>query len=361
MEKMEINYTLPSKEFWQGKKVLLTGHTGFKGSWLTFWLNRMGADITGISLEPNTTPNLYSLLNIEKLCESIICDIRDKELLKSHIHRVQPEIIFHLAAQPLVRESYDSPLETFSINTLGTANLLDSLINLKSLKSVVVITTDKVYFNNEWDWPYREEDRLGGYDPYSASKAASELILESYKKSFFLNQGLSIASARAGNVIGGGDWSKDRLIPDAIKAWQNNKKLIIRSPNSIRPWQHVLDPLCGYILLAENLYNTKITDAAFNFGPLTHEAATVSQIVEKARKLYGYGLIEYVNDCSNKHEAGLLTLDIAKSIKILNHYPRWHLNIALEKSILWYKNLKNGLNACDLCNLDIDSFEKYYE
>ena len=225
--------------FFQGRRVLITGHTGFKGSWLTLWLNRLGAQITGISLPPTTTPSLASLLAIDTLCEHHICDIRDPRALTSLVQKAKPEIVFHLAAQPLVRASYRHPLDTFSTNIMGTAHLLEALRQVDSVKSVVMVTTDKVYQNKEWLYPYRENDRLGGHDPYSASKAASELVVASYRDAFLADQGVAIATARAGNVIGGGDWSEERLIPDAVRAWQNKRPIEVRSPEAIRPWQHL--------------------------------------------------------------------------------------------------------------------------
>ena len=237
-------------DFFRGRRVLITGHTGFKGSWLTFWLARLGADITGISLAPVKDPNLFSLADIESLCDHHICDIRDLEGVTSIIHKVQPEIVFHLAAQPLVRASYREPVDTFSTNIMGSVNLLDALRHVECVKSIVMVTTDKVYHNQEQLYPYTEEDRLGGVDPYSASKAASELVIASYRESYLINKGVAVSTARAGNVVGGGDWSEDRLIPDAVNAWQGNDILEIRRPDAIRPWQHVLEPLFGYMQLA---------------------------------------------------------------------------------------------------------------
>jgi CDP-glucose 4,6-dehydratase len=242
--------SLPHQAFWRGKRVLVTGHTGFKGGWLTLWLSRMGADITGLSLPPSTKPSLFDLAKIGAHCHSHELDIRDYAAVEAVVREAKPEIIFHLAAQPLVRASYRDPLETFSTNVMGTANVLNALRLEGSARVIVAITTDKVYQNKEWPFPYREDDVLGGHDPYSASKAASELVIASYSASYLAEKGMAVASARAGNVIGGGDWSEDRLIPDAVRAWQSGATLDIRRPNATRPWQHVLEPLSGYLVLA---------------------------------------------------------------------------------------------------------------
>ena len=253
--------------FFRGKKVLLTGHTGFKGSWLVLWLHRLGARVAGVSLPPNTLPNLFSLVGIEDLCESHLCDIRDCAALNAVIRQIEPEIVFHLAAQPLVRASYLDPVETIATNVMGTAHVLDALRGLESTRVAVMVTTDKVYREKQPPRPYRENDALGGHDPYSASKAASEIVIGSYRSAFLAEQGVAIASARAGNVIGGGDWSADRLIPDAVRAWQKGQTLEVRRPDAIRPWQHVLEPLAGYLTLAEKIWRQPALAGAYNFGP----------------------------------------------------------------------------------------------
>ena len=280
-------------KFWHGKRVLLTGHTGFKGGWLALWLHRLGAHVIGISLPPTTSPNLFDLAKINELCDSHFCDIRNIEALTTLVSSAQPEVVFHLAAQPLVRHSYQKPAETFDTNVLGTAHLLDALRGLRSVKAVVMVTTDKVYRNNEWRWPYREDDILGGKDPYSASKAASEIVIASYRDSFLAEQGVAVASARAGNVIGGGDWSADRLIPDTVRSWQKSETLKIRRPNAIRPWQHVLEPLAGYLTLAEQLWKNASLAGAYNFGPPTQEVSTVRDVIELAQTAYGNGTVQY--------------------------------------------------------------------
>jgi CDP-glucose 4,6-dehydratase len=351
----------PNKNFWEHKKVLITGHTGFKGAWLTLWLNKLGADVTGIGLKPITIPSLFESAKIDKYCNSIFCDIRDEKKITKVIHESKPEIIFHLAAQPLVRKSYTNPLETFSTNVMGTANLLDSLRGLNSLRAAVIITTDKVYHNNEWVWPYREDDKLGGHDPYSSSKAASELVIDSFYKSFLKGQGIGLASARAGNVIGGGDWSDDRLIPDTVKSWESGRILEIRNPFAKRPWQHVLEPLLGYIRLAESLALNPILSGSYNFGPLSHEAASVKKVIEIAKSKYLNANTSYSEISNGPHEAGWLALDISKAKHILKFEPRLDLTNAVEMTINWYQNFYEGKNAYDLCIQDINKYEILYE
>ncbi len=343
--------------FWKGKRVLVTGHTGFKGGWLTLWLNRLGAQVSGIGMKPDTEPNLFELAEIAHLCDSHFCDIRNQKALSQLIKKIQPEVVFHLAAQPLVRFSYKEPIETFNTNIMGTAHILEALRDLESVKSVVIVTTDKVYRNNEWEWPYRENDALGGYDPYSASKAASEFVISSYRLSFLAKQGVAVASARAGNVIGGGDWSSDRLIPDAIRAWQKGKSIEVRRPNAVRPWQHVLEPLFGYMILAEQLSTNIGLADAYNFGPETQEAVTVSHLLDLASKNYGIGKVSHCKELRGPKEAELLELDIAKARKILGYYPRLKLADEIELTINWYRSQQNGFNSRELCNNDIATYE----
>lgn len=344
--------------FWHGKRVLITGHTGFKGSWLAIWLKKLGASITGISLEPDTNPSLYKLSNLEQEITSYICDINSYAELSKIVRCVKPEIVFHLAAQPLVRKSYSEPLLTFSTNTLGTANLLESLRGLESTKVAIFVTTDKVYANNEWSYPYRETDTLGGHDPYSASKAASELVISSYKASFLTEQGLAIATARAGNVIGGGDWSADRLIPDAIRAWQTGKPLEIRRPESIRPWQHVLEPLAAYISLAEILWAKPELADSYNFGPEITDTKTVRELVEFARNHFPGSEVVYSEDQTGPHESGLLSLDISKAKSKLGISPNWDLQQSMDHTLNWYLSLYQGSNARDLCEQDINDYQQ---
>lgn len=347
----------PTSDFWRHKRILVTGHSGFKGGWLTIWLYRLGAQVIGVSLPPNTDPSLFSLARIDQLCESHICDIRDREALTALIHSVQPEIVFHLAAQPLVRTGYREPVETFVTNVIGTAHVLEALRGLDSVKSAVMITTDKVYRNQEWSWPYREIDALCGHDPYSASKAASEMVIASYRDAYLRQQGVAVASARAGNVIGGGDWSDDRLIPDAIRAWQANQTLEVRRPNAIRPWQHVLEPLAGYLILAEQICRDADKAGAYNFGPDTHSAATVRQVIELARAVNGAGDVNYGDGTEGPHEAGWLALEIAKARTTLGYQPRWSLPESIQRSIRWYRAQHQGESALELCERDIEAFE----
>lgn len=354
--------THPLCNFWRGKRVLLTGHTGFKGAWLVLWLHRLGADVTGISLEPNTDPNLYDLANIQNSCASHFCDIRDPKKLAMLIKQAQPEIVFHLAAQPLVRQSYCLPVDTFSTNVMGTTHVLDALRGVSSVFAAVMVTTDKVYRNNEWPWPYREDDSLGGHDPYSASKAASEMVISSYRDSFLAEQGVAVASARAGNVIGGGDWSADRLIPDAVRAWQSGKPLDIRHPNAIRPWQHVLEPLAGYLALAAamaggNQMKAKGLCSAFNFGPASDAAVTVKDVIEFARTAYGGGLVNYADRMDGPHEAGMLALEVAKARVQLGITPQWSLAEAVQRTMAWYQAQHQGADARALCEAEIADYE----
>ena len=317
----------------------------------------MGAQVSSIGLQPNTDPNLFELARIDKLCDSHFCDIRNKEALLTLIKNVRPEVVFHLAAQPLVRHSYREPVETFSTNVMGTAHLLDALRGLECVKAAVIATTDKVYRNNEWHWPYREDDALGGHDPYSASKAASEVVIASYRESFLAQQGVAVASTRAGNVIGGGDWSADRLIPDAIHAWQKGEPIKVRRPNAIRPWQHVLEPLAGYIILAEQLWTNTGLAGAYNFGPSTQEVAPVSDVIELAREAYGSGTVNYGDGTEGPHEAGLLALEITKARQTLGFKPRLALADAIKLTMDWYQSQHSGFDPRELCDNDIASYE----
>ena len=347
----------PDRNFWTDKRVLITGHTGFKGGWLTLWLNRLGAQVSGISLKPNTKPNLFDLARINLLCDSHFYDIRDKQPLSTIIKKLEPEVVFHLAAQPLVRLSYQEPSETFSTNVMGTVHLLDAIRSLKCTKVAVMATTDKVYSNKEWHWPYRENDPVGGHDPYSASKAACEIVIDSYRESFLAQQGLALASARAGNVIGGGDWSADRLIPDAVRRWQKGETLEVRRPNAIRPWQHVLEPLTGYIILAEQLWKNAALAGAYNFGPSTQEAASVKDVIELASASDCGGQVYYGDGSEGPREAGFLSLDIAKARQVLGFEPRLVLAEAIQMTMDWYRFQHSGLNPLELCNNDIVKYE----
>lgn len=331
------------KNVYKGKKVFLTGHTGFKGSWLLKLFNLLGAEVKGYALDPKTKDDLFYLIKGDKICNSVIADLRNKEILENAIIDFQPDFVFHLAAQPLVRLSYEIPAETFEVNVMGTINLLDSIKLLKKKCSVVIITTDKVYQNKEWDYPYRENDRLGGIDPYSASKACTELVVHSYRNSYFhpdnyLKHLKSIAVGRAGNVIGGGDWSKDRLIPDIVKAFSKDEPVTVRNPKSIRPWQHVLEPIVGYLILGSKLQEDPVRYCqAYNFGPYLTDTLTVNEMIKLSIKSWGKG--EYVEEqiLNDYHEAGLLKLDISKTNSDLEWYPKNNAIRAVSVTIDWYK------------------------
>lgn len=348
---------LPNQDFWKNKNVLITGHSGFKGGWLIVWLNKLGANLTGISLAPETNPNLFSGANIQEICLSKFVNICNLEALKSEVLNTQPEIIIHMAAQPLVRRSYEQPIKTFDTNILGSLNLLEAVRECDSVRTVVMVTTDKVYKNNEDGRSYKEDDHLGGHDPYSASKAASEIVIESYRKSFFRKGNISISSARAGNVIGGGDWSDNRLIPDAVKAWGANEVLKIRNPNSIRPWQHVLEPLNGYLILAEDTFQNSGLAGAYNFGPSKSDEVTVKDLIEQAQIFFEKGEIEYVDSDLHLHEANLLSLNTEKATSDLDFSPKWSLGEAIQNTITWYKKFEKGHQPFSLCISDIESYE----
>ena len=347
----------PHADFWRGKRVLVTGHTGFKGGWLALWLERLGADVTGIALAPSTMPSLFDQARVAEGMNSHFCDIRDAAALAALLRAARPDLVFHLAAQPLVRASYREPLPTFATNVMGTANLLDALRGMDCVRVAVMVTTDKVYRNNEWPYPFREDDALGGHDPYSASKAASEIVIASYRDAFLSAQGVAVASARAGNVIGGGDWSEDRLIPDAVRAWQAGQPLVIRSHGAIRPWQHVLDPLAGYMSLAQKLFEQPALAGAYNFGPQTDQAATVRDVVELACSAYGSGVTSYQNNSNGPHEAGWLALEVAKARVTLGVAPHWSLTEAVNRTMAWYRAQHEGADARVLCETEIGAYE----
>lgn len=346
----------PQANFWAGKRVLLSGHTGFKGAWLLWWLHRMGARVTGMALAPDTQPSLFGLLQGETMCDSHLVDLRDLEGVKTVVRQCQPDIVLHLAAQALVRTAYEQPVATFATNVLGTVHLLEALRTVHAPQVVVAVTTDKVYHNREWPHPYRESDPLGGHDPYSASKAACEIAINSYVASFLGAQGTALARARAGNVIGGGDWSANRLIPDAVRAWSRDETLEIRRPDSVRPWQHVLEPLSAYLVLAEKLWHSPTLADAYNFGPAPDQAATVREVVTLAQQAYGRGQTHYATNVEGPHEAGLLVLDNAKARSVLGIAPRWNLEDAVSRSLHWYRDLAQGTDAHRLCQADLDAF-----
>jgi CDP-glucose 4,6-dehydratase len=330
--------------FWQGKRVFMTGHTGFKGGWLSLWLSSMGAKVTGYALAPNTTPSFYEVAGVESVMEKFfIADIRGLEKLRSAMTAANPEIVIHMAAQPLVRYSYANPVETYATNVMGTVNVLESIRGLDCVRATVVVTTDKCYENKEWVWGYRENEPMGGYDPYSNSKGCAELVTAAYRQSYFSDGAYekhqhALASARAGNVIGGGDWSEDRLIPDALKAFEASQPLLIRNPLATRPWQHVLEPLSGYLVLAQALYQEGAKFAsAWNFGPKDEDARTVKEVVDLLIKKSPLGARWTQDESEQPHEAHALKLDCSKADQLLGWRPRWSLETAVENIAEWQK------------------------
>ncbi len=352
--------------FYKGKKVLITGHTGFKGSWLSIWLNKLGADVTGLALDPQYDNSNFNLSRIESFITDIRLDIKEKHLIFESFKQVKPEIVFHLAAQPLVLDSYKFPLETFETNTQGTVNILEAIRKTDSVKTAIFITTDKVYENKEWFWPYRENEKLGGFDPYSASKSASEIIISSYRNSFFnpcnyKDHGKSIASVRAGNVIGGGDWAENRIVPDCIKSLENNTSIEVRNPKAVRPWQHVLEPLAGYLLLGANMMQKPMEFAeAWNFGPENENICNVGSLVKLIIDSYGEGNWEDVSKSNVLHEAKFLSLDINKAKYKLNWKPLLTIEETVNFTIDWYKNYKRQ-DVLNLCSNQIEHYMKIWK
>jgi CDP-glucose 4,6-dehydratase len=347
-----------NRVFWRGKRVFLTGHTGFKGGWLAIWLADMGAEVHGYSMPPSTEPNLFSTAEI-KGCTitSTIADVRDAAALAKALQAAQPEIVLHLAAQPLVRYSYREPVETYAVNVMGTLNLLEAVRHAPSVKAVLNVTTDKCYENQEWVWPYREHDPLGGFDPYSSSKACSEIVTAAYRNSFLRTAGVNVASARAGNVIGGGDWAEDRLIPDCLRALDAGYKLAIRSPHATRPWQHVLEPLSGYLALAERLFlEDQDFSEAWNFGPNEMDVKSVQWIVDYlCSKQSGIG---WQRDPSpHAHEANTLKLDSSKARLRLDWKPRWSLETALDKTLDWHRGWRQSMDVAKISLQQIYAYE----
>jgi CDP-glucose 4,6-dehydratase len=355
-------YVDPS--FWRGKRVFLTGHTGFKGGWLSLWLGSMGAKVTGYALAPNTNPNFFEVANVaEDLEKSHIADIRDLENLQKVIADAKPEIVIHMAAQPLVRYSYVNPVETYATNVMGTVHVLESIRYVDSVRAAVIVTTDKCYENKEWAWGYRENEPMGGYDPYSNSKGCAELVTSAYRQSYFSPEKYSkhqvaIASARAGNVIGGGDWSEDRLIPDAIKAFEGKESLVIRNPLATRPWQHVLEPLSGYLVLAQALYQKGVNfDGAWNFGPRDEDARSVQEVINLLIKNWG-SVASWTQDQSEQpHEAHSLRLDCSKARQFLNWTPRWSLEQAIENITQWQHAYQKQSNMREISLQQISKYQ----
>lgn len=357
MENMGIDSILSS--FYKGKKILVTGDTGFKGSWLSFWLTKMGAEVVGYSLPPKNNNDHFNLLGLSEKITHIDANILNASKLDEVFNTFRPEIVFHLAAQALVRYSYDEPKETFDTNVAGSVNVLEAIRKSNSVKSVIYVTSDKAYKNKEWVWGYRENDELGGHDPYSASKAAAELVFSSYVDSFFSKRDIGLGTVRAGNVIGGGDWALDRIIPDCIKALEKNQPIVIRNPHATRPWQHVLEPLSGYLLLGAKLYEQpKVYSGGWNFGPTTKSIRTVKDLAEKVIEVYGKGEIDIQFDSNANHEASILHLNCDKSNTKLEWFPLWDFDKTIENTVNWYLGHLDEKSAVRLTTLDIENFLK---
>jgi len=360
MDKMILQNALNS---FKGKRVFITGHTGFKGSWLSFILSEVGAEVMGYALNPIEGPSHFNMLNLSSKINHVVGDIRDSSKLDKAMHKFQPEYVFHLAAQPLVKKSYEDPVNTFDTNIMGSVNLLDSVRRCSSIHSLVFITSDKCYENMEWIWGYRETDKLGGYDPYSASKGSAEIIFSSFLRSYFESRKtLGAASARAGNVIGGGDWAFDRIIPDCIRSIEKNVPIEIRNPLATRPWQHVLEPLSGYILLSTKLrHEPKKFSGSWNFGPSSSEVRTVKEVASKMVYYLDKGTIKISSDINQHHEAMLLQLNCDKSHQILKWEPRWNVEETLKYTAEWYKKVLDGESAEDITRIQIQKYfnEKY--
>jgi CDP-glucose 4,6-dehydratase len=349
-----------SAEFWQGKRVLLTGHTGFKGSWLSLWLQSLGATLRGLALTPPTEPALFNVARVAAGMEHRVADIRDFATVQAQFDDFKPEIVIHMAAQPLVRLSYHQPVETYATNVMGTVHVLEAARHAGSVKAIVNITTDKCYENREWVWGYREDEAMGGHDPYSNSKGCAELVSSAYRKSFLTDAGIAMATARAGNVIGGGDWALDRLLPDILRALQNKEAVPIRNPHAIRPWQHVLEPLSGYLLLAERLYTHGQVDAeGWNFGPRDEDARPVQWIVEYLCESWGDGASWRLQPGNHPHEASFLKLDISKARQRLQWVPRWSLETALTRITEWHQAWLAGTDMRALTLAQIEAFPRH--
>ena len=353
MENMAVN-----ARFWSNRRVFLTGHTGFKGTWLSLWLHQLGAQVTGYALEPPTKPSLFELARVGELVDSHIADVRDAECLSRRLSEAGPDIVIHMAAQPLVRDSYRIPTETYATNVMGTVHLLEAVRGCASVKAVVNVTTDKCYENREWIWGYREDEPMGGHDPYSSSKACSELITLAYRSSFFEASNVAVATARAGNVIGGGDWAADRLVPDFLRAIDAGEKLTIRSPQSIRPWQHVLEPLSGYLKLAEHLFTAgSAFSEPWNFGPADNDARSVGWIVECLASMRP-DIVWECDTTSQLHEAHYLKLDSSKAHIRMGWQPRWDLKAALAKTMEWHQAWRQ---SCDMREISLRQIAEYQQ
>jgi CDP-glucose 4,6-dehydratase len=347
-----------NQDFWQGKRVFLTGHTGFKGSWLSLWLTSLGATVKGYALDPPTNPSLFNEAKVDTLIDSQIGDIRDQDALHNSMTIFNPDILIHMAAQPLVRYSYDAPIETYEVNVIGTAKVLEVARSCSNLKSIVNITTDKCYENDGRSQGYKESDSMGGYDPYSSSKGCAELVASAYRRSFLQGQGIGVASVRAGNVIGGGDWADDRLIPDILRSFEKNEPVVIRNPKATRPWQHVLEPLSGYLILAQKLYEDQKEYAeGWNFGPNEQDVKPVDWILGRMISKWPNSSWE-LDQNSNPHEAVFLKLDIAKAESKLGWQPVWELSYTLEKIIDWHRAWLDKEDMQAVCLAEIEGYMK---
>ncbi len=350
------------RQFWSQKKVFLTGHTGFKGGWLATWLLDMRSQVFGYALKPDTDPSYFTLCRLEDRVHSIIGDIREADALRHAIVRAEPEIVFHLAAQPLVRRSYRDPVETFATNVMGTVHLLDAVRRIPSVRAVVIVTSDKCYENREWVWGYREEEPMGGHDPYSASKGCAELVTTAYRRSFFegADHPVGVATVRAGNVIGGGDWAEDRLLPDAVRALQRGEPLVVRNPRAIRPWQHVLEPIAGYLMLAERLYNEREKWAgAWNFGPRDEDTVTVASLSDMIIRQWGKGSWQAAPKHDSIHEAHYLKLDCSKARRVLGWRPCLTLKEAVDMTVAWYRKALSADHSRDMCEVTCKQIRSY--
>ncbi len=344
-------------KFWKNKRVFVTGHTGFKGSWLSLWLNDLGAEVKGYALAPETTPSLFDIASVADVVDSEVGDIRDLNQLKNSMTSFNPDILIHMAAQPLVRLSYKEPVETYDTNVMGTVKVLEAARSCPNLKAIVSVTTDKCYENKEWVWGYREDEPMGGFDPYSSSKGCAELVTSAYRRSFMQEKGVGLASARAGNVIGGGDWSADRLIPDILHAFEKGDDVVIRNPKSTRPWQHVLEPLSGYLVLAQKLYdNPQAYAEGWNFGPHDDDAKPVDWILNHMVTKWGSGADWKLDEGDHPHEAGYLKLDISKAKSRLQWQPTWHLEDTLERIVQWHQAWLNQENMQAVCLNEIQDY-----
>ena len=360
MECMEISKGKVDTNFWKGKKVFVTGHTGFKGSWLCLWLQKMGALVKGYSLNVNTKPALFIQANVGDDMQSEIGDIRNLEQLTESMVGFGPDILIHMAAQPLVRLSYQEPVDTYTTNVIGTVNVLEAARKCSNLKAIVSVTTDKCYENKEWEWGYRENEPMGGHDPYASSKGCAELVTSAYRRSFFSSEDTaSLASARAGNVIGGGDWAEDRLIPDILSAFEKSEPVVIRNPLSTRPWQHVLEPLSGYLVLAQELFlNGDNFAEGWNFGPKDEDCKPVSWILDKMVTYWGNNASWNLDKNNNPHEAGFLKLDCSKASNRLKWNPKWNLELTLKSIVDWHQLYTNGGDIKKQCLKEINKYSK---